>query len=188
VNLHPIDSIGVLYVEVPKAACSSLKAALAPYRRPGPTPQGEALHRWFGYTYAFAERELDAWIARHWSGYFRFTVVRHPIERFESFFYSKVGGEDIDEFARDFAESGWARDAHAERQADLIGRDLSKYHYVGRVEDLTRTADVLSQVVGSPVRVPHLNGSIRGPGLGAEARATVAEHYREDFDLLGYTP
>jgi hypothetical protein len=187
-RIHPIPEVRILYVEVPKAACSSMKRALAPFRYAAEPPiDHEELHRWFGYTVC-EPSDFDEWRKTYWKGWFTFTVIRHPIDRFESLFYSKVNVGPIDRWALRFPNDYWASDDHGRPQVDVIGHDLSRFDLVGRVEDMDVVAKTLSEVTGSVVRVPHVNHSPRGPHLSGVARELIATFYAEDFTSLGYEP
>jgi len=170
---------GVLYVEVPKAAATSIKAAL------GEVPEGEDPHRWLGYIDARDPAQLQAWLLGRWAKLFRFTVVRHPVARFESYFYGHVGG-DINAFIQD---GFWDRDVHAVPQTAILGEDLAGFDFVGRVEamDLVQRRLRRTGSVPSRLSLPHLNASVgKRQRLGAASRRVLEAVYRRDFEVLGY--
>jgi len=78
---------GVAYLEIPKCACTSIKGAIARATVDDP-PQGWRIHQDFPTEFIVAEHRLDR------SRFFAFTFVRHPIDRFVSFYRDKVLGWD----------------------------------------------------------------------------------------------
>lgn len=180
---HVLDDPPLIYVEVPKACSTSIKRWMAErWMKVEPPASAEALHRLVGYRYAEDQGELRRWAESYWPSYNPFTVVRDPVERVESLFYDKVRLGSLDDFAESFAWSRWADDPHGMRQVDLVGRDLGWYDAIGRVENLSP----LGRLLGD--EIPHEHESRRGPPMSARARAKIVEHFREDFELLGYDP
>lgn len=188
---HPFDAAQVVYVEVPKAACTSIKWALSPVLG-GPPDDGDDIHHWTGYTHARDFGELQRWLATRWRGYFKFTVVRDPITRFESFYYDKLSAAEryamtIDEYVlAHFAADPRRLDIHAIPQTMLIG-DGSAFDFVGRVEAIAEVRQVLSDHLGWLVEIPHLNRSpVDREPLGVPAMLHLADVYHDDFVALGY--
>lgn len=184
VPVHPIRP-SLVYVEVPKAGCTSVKMMLAPLKGGGPEPW-EDIHQWFGYTHADDHHHLREWLRGRWADWFRFTVVRDPITRFESYFHGRQVGGNINDFALNRLRD--VDDIHAARQTDLLGYDLSCYDFVGRLEEPELIEATVSEVLGMELTLPWLNRSRRpkGSALTPKARRSVRAYYRADFELLGY--
>lgn len=183
---HPLEAIQAVYVEIPKAGCTSVKIALSAFK--GGSPDRD-IHSWFGYTTAHGVDELYRWFETRWRGFFKFTVVRQPIARFESFYYSLPGAtaDEVSSFVlEDFSWSGWRTDIHAQPQTHLIGTELERFDFVGRTERMGEVEALLSKKFGR-LRIPHANRSRTPRGeLSKPARAFLRRVYRQDFEILGY--
>lgn len=191
---HSIEMYRLVYVEVPKAGCTSVKYALAPYKKgyPWRSDDFEAMHRWFGYQHAAGLEDLARRFANRWRDYQKFTVVRHPIRRFESLYYQKIdphGRRDINDFVAHLGDDNhWLWDTHGISQVSLIGTDLSQYDFVGRTEDMPEVERYLCRVLDD-VQIPHLFRSSRTrEPLSQQTIDRLYAIYREDFDVLGYRP
>lgn len=188
---HPIDAAKIVYVEVPKAGCTSVKYALSPFKG-GPPDPDEDIHRWYSYTWARDVGELYRWFRTRWAGYFKFTVVRDPIARFESFYYDKVDPAEryattIDRYVMgEFERDERRMDIHAIPQSMLLGPELGQFDLVGRLEDMSSVASVLSAHTGRAIVIPHLNASGSRPSLERATRARLAMIYRADIEAFGY--
>lgn len=195
VPCHPFEAARCVYVEVPKAGCTSVKTALSPFKG-GPPEDGEDIHGWTGYTHARSVRHLYDWLETRWSDLFRFTVVREPTERFVSFYYGLEPYErgcygDVNryvcsgEFERDLE---WRSNIHVIPQTLLIGTELERFDFVGRTE----TMDVelwreFRDRLGLDVDVPHLNrSSADRDELSDETRERLRVIYWRDYEVLGY--
>jgi hypothetical protein len=191
---HVIESHSFLYVEVPKAGCSSIKASLAPWKK-GAAWQGTStddMHEWFGYTNVSGIPELLSRFETCWREYYKFTVVRHPITRFESLFYNKIRNsykDTINEYIHSrFMKDEWWGNAHCAPQTTLIGMDISRYDFVGRLEAIPLVERQLSSLFEN-ISIPHLNSRPVNAGytpLSDTSLARLKEAYKDDFDVLGY--
>ena len=188
---HPIESERLVYVEVPKAGCTSIKWGLSPFVG-GPPEVEDEIHAWFGYTHARDRGELDRWLASRWKDHFRFTVVRDPIARFESFFYGTSGRPawgDINRYVLEELATPadpWRDDIHLVPQALIVG-DLSLYDHVGRTHTLNQTARAVSAYLGRRVTFGHLNRSTaERQELSRAARARLRALYRADYERFGF--
>jgi hypothetical protein len=169
----------IIWAMVPKAGVKSVNRALHDIVRVAPwEPE------------IISTGLLDAYLGTRYKGWFCFTVVRHPVERFESMFYQRVNEGDINDYALAFQDTPMATtNPHGMRQVDLIGSDLSRYDFVGHLEHMDEVQDALYPLVRYPqFTIGHLNASVRGPKLTGEAREAIVAHYAADFELLGYDP
>jgi hypothetical protein len=80
--IHVDDEDKFLYVEIPKAGCSSIKYELFFKRRFGAMYPRDSMHHVLGYK--FAETLF------RYRNYFKFTVVRDPYTRFMSAYFEKI--------------------------------------------------------------------------------------------------
>lgn len=127
-----------------------------------------------------------------------FTVVRDPVERFVSFYKWGVIANhcgydtpvDINAFVADFA-------AHMNRTPKIrfhlspqflfIGKDLSYYHRVFRMEEMAELGRYLSVRSGTEITVGKANTTERQKAtseLTEQSRARLVDIYREDYALL----
>jgi hypothetical protein len=186
----------LIYVEVPKAGCTSVKQLFAELdgKLDGSSYEHEEFHQWFGYIWCTDIDTLHGWFALPWASRFRFTLVRHPLRRFRSLYqdyrmrfdYGEMG---IDGFALEVLPvligDG---DAHAAPQVAFVGTDLSLFDFVGHTEDMPKLSAALSDALGEIVEVPWLHVSTKTQErLSTEAEAFVRGIYHEDFDALGYS-
>jgi len=179
----------IIYVEVPKAGCSSIKVALKKNRGDWDGPIDSSFHVWFHYTRVTVE-DLENTLKTKYSDWKKFTVVRNPYDRFLSLYNDprkKLFKKSIDIVLRDFKKY-WYRDAHGMSQADLIGRDTSIYDFVGHTESMEDVFDYLSEAFGEKIEFEHRNTarSKKHLSLNYEQKVKLQELYPEDFDLLGY--
>ncbi len=190
---HVYHRAKIVYVEVPKAGCTSIKSMLAPLR--GDEYTGEDIHEWTGYVYARGLKTLYAYLDNRWPDFFKFTVVREPIDRFQSFFYGLNVGEkiayngstDINEFVMSKLEfNPWMSDIHAVPQHWLTGDRLGHYTHLGTLETIEKTVDAIIEWTGTEVHMPHLNKSRRTDTLSMAARRKLSRMFEEDFKLYGY--
>lgn len=167
--------LDLIYVVVPKAGLTSLNAAL--HAHDGSAPWGTSpIH---------GDIQFDRWKARRFPYAYVFTVVRDPVERFESMFYDKVNYGDINTYAIRFSEDAMATNPHGRRQSQLVGR-LAKFDFIGHTEDMATVGATLSDITGHTIVIGHANRSNRGPKLRGEGLAAIQEHFREDYRLFGY--
>lgn len=177
-----------VWVEVPKAASTSIKMALAAAaHHPFDTDAG--LHEWFGYTYAGNLAELHEWLAHRWADRFRFAVVRHPVDRFVSLYHEKIdphGYGDASAWIMANADHWWWDDIHATPQSAIVG-DPAWYDFVGRVEDMAAVRHALSAALRRPVRIPWANRTAGDPPrLTPDAVDALRRRYAADMAAFGY--
>lgn len=186
-----VRDAGLLFIHVPKTAGTSIHMAL--------------------YGRALSHDSLAAWqktYPRSMAGIRTAAVVRDPVDRFLSaFHYLKRGGTnsfDVDFAARhlqSFATAGDLADAieradvqrwlfgegfHFRRQTDFL-RDRSgavQIDYLFAYERLDDAATRLSEILGRPIRFPHLNRTDRPDSpLTTRQVELVKSAYAEDVGL-----
>lgn len=179
---HPVR--GLVYVEIPKTGCTSVKHALAEYA--GTPPEGD-VHRWMGYTEARDLEQLQDWLQGRWAQTFSFTVMRDPLARFQSYYYGNHVYErfpDINDFVlHELVEM--MSDIHAVPQTALVG-DLTGFDYVGRTHNMAAVSRRLSKAARRRIWIERHNA---GPPLqrqelsGASLRR-LRDIYRADYEVL----
>ncbi len=210
VPTHEIPERRLLYVEIPKTGCASIKYALLRFRPACRDVLGTpAFHTRFGYTHLDYCR-LRETLQTTYKGWRIFTVVRNPYARFLSYYMlNYMNGArhlrqqplQIDQYldallaGERVAIVGGKRvtmaDTHIRPQHLIIGSDLSPYEFIGRTEDMAAVFAYLDTVVGEPVPRHHKNNSRHlhtgpYPVLTDEQKAKIYALYEEDFVLLGY--
>jgi hypothetical protein len=200
------------YLQVPKAACTSLRAAICLLNHPELDPAQVTSDEW-----VHKHREMNDILrpgTRELEKLFRFTFVRHPYARFVSFYRNKIAEPDSPAVAKRFGKQGFTAgmsidaalgvieatpirqlDPHLIPQVDLIYRGGSSLvEFIGRVERLGEDIKVVENRAGISLNLPHLNraaggGVERARELLAEAaRARLQRIYQRDFERFAYEP
>ena len=131
-------------------------------------------------------------------GYEVFTVVRDPVERFVSFFKwgiadnhcrldRPVGINDFVANLGSYLDSSPMIHFHASPQFRFIGKDLSLYHRIFPMEELTSLGHYLSERSQKQVTVGKANPSSRrstSDDLTPQSRAKLIDIYSDDYALL----
>ena len=187
---HEFPRERIVWVEVPKAASTSLKLALANGLHGTGFVDDRLLHEHVGYTYAANVGELGDWLTWRWPAgpWWRFTVVRDPVARFVSLYREKVdrdGLGDIDAWVAAQADSHWWEDIHAVPQVRIVG-DPGWYDHVGHVERLDETAALLSERLGQPIILGRHNATGKAPPIAARTRDMLRRRYADDLSAFGY--
>lgn len=200
------------YLQMPKAGCTSMRAALCLLTRPD-IPREQLLARG-----AFAQHPEWSDIVNPGdpilAQFFRFTFVRHPYERFASFFRSKIGDRPPEKIKPKFHQMGLRAgmspeevltavetvpretlDPHVAPQSDFVFSDgQPRVEFVGQLEQLESGLTEIAARTGTRLEVPRLNTTERNPAaparepLEARLKARVAAFYAEDFTRFGYAP
>lgn len=199
-----------IYVEVPKAACSTIKLTLQRIERDARdyTPKNKharslspllsPLSDPKGFLGALASPDV-----------LRFCFVRDPASRILAAYLDKLAGDDFEramrleqlgfsdtpsfkEFLEALARRGTGIDIHWARQSDLLRPDIVQYDFVGRFENFEADfAHVLTRIGRdqswlADAREHRTGASRRVDEIGAEERALIADIYAEDFERFGY--
>jgi hypothetical protein len=192
-----VPTYKIAYSAVPKAGCSSVKAALA-YLDPSVVipPKGEiTVMTWHGIypTTRFLQKEWD----RH-SDYWRFTVVRDPIRRLMSVYTNRVVQlqelknsrklRDRPEFShlsttpdpdfffqniRDYMRAASVIKHHCLGTSLFIGPRPLQYDRIYKTEEMNQLALDLAERTGQPVQMPRENTSTMKLRLGDLAPKTI---------------
>ena len=202
-----------LFVETPKAACTTIKRVLQTDARGGRPPEGDIHDR----AASPLPRPSDAF-ARFRAlcadgGAFRFCFVRNPFTRILSCYLDKFVANDwerrrlapqlgLDPAAppgfADFLEAVRAqdptrRDIHWASQSFLLRPERFGYAFIGRFELFEPQFAQVCRHLGiayapGPVDRAHATGADAAVGahFGAAETALVQEIYAEDFRAFGY--
>jgi hypothetical protein len=200
------------YLQVPKAACSSMRAALCLFNRPDLSLETICAHGALVQHPEWADRvRADDPVVRD---FFRFTFVRDPYARFASFYRSKISRPFEGAIRPRFAKLGFRAGMSIDDVLDLVEAtpvaDLDQHmapqssivfaggkprvHFIGRIEQLAAGLDEIAARSGTRLEVPRVNVTAGTPHrdarepLSASARARVARLYAEDFARFGYSP
>lgn len=190
---HIYGAAKLVFVEVPKAGNTSIKRALAhlngwEYDRDHPD-----IHKLTGYAYA-TEGELRGHLEERWREWSTFAMVRHPYDRFRSFWQGAIGRNalagvgllDVNVWVQARIDDPFWQDFHAIPQSRIIV-DPSLYDHIGRVDDMAATEAWLTEVAGHEVTIPHANRSgSEGIVLDDRTKAIIRELYRADFEMFAF--
>jgi len=203
----------IVYHATPKVACTSIKLALYELEygkqfHPQKDDNGVWNHihnSWQGGTPYFSpapERER----------YFKFTVVRDPLERFLSAFANRViyhgelsaknlprlegelaglkSNPSLSEFIADldrYRAASWQIRHHTDPQIYFIGRTLAYYERIFSFAELTKIPEAVRAAVGAQIILPHEQSG--GPkltvaDLSESEQQRISEFYAADYLLL----
>jgi Sulfotransferase family len=203
----------IAYHATPKVACTSIKLALyeLEYGRPfEPRQDGNGrwkhIHNsWQGGTPYFAPVPTP-------KSYFKFAVVRDPLERFLSAFANRVIYHDelgpknlchlkgelvglrpnpsLSEFIADldrYRAASWQIRHHTDPQINFIGRDLLYYDRIFDFTELAKIPDALKVAADAQITLPHEQSG--GPKLSMAELSKkqlerLSDFYAEDYLLL----
>lgn len=198
----------IAYMAIPKAACSSVKAALCAIDPDARIPKSKIKGRVdeLHIQYPTKRFRLHRWnlYEDHW----RFTVIRDPLKRLMSVY------SDRKEQKRDLFRSPRLRESNLPDDPDpdfffehlqeyfglssvikhhilpasiFIGPDLTRYDKIYRVEDLDHLAADISNRINAPISIPRLNKStysLSFDDLSPKAKAVIRKHLGSDYTLL----
>lgn len=199
-----------IYVEVPKAGCSTVKLTLQRIERDDRAYAPDNKHARsrspllspLSSPHAFLEA-LKA------PDCLRFCFVRDPYSRILSAYAEKLAGNDFEremrlrklgfsqtpsfeEFLEALARRGTRGDIHWARQTDLLRPDVIAYDFVGRFENFQSDfATVLTRIGRDPgwiaeARRHRTDASARAGDISLRERVLIGEIYAEDFARFGY--
>lgn len=186
----------VVYFPAPKNGSSALRALFFELENGFPfrpfSINGK--HRNLFWLYGHAEYFKQVPIPESFA---KFTVVRHPIERFIScykFFVleKKLPGAqhtpELDEFVEDletFSSSSSTLRFHLTAQLKFLGTELAYYDKVFKLESLDELSTYLSNRSGAQIKIPASNVSREHPiRLSTASIEKLRRIYKADFELL----
>ncbi|WP_170067182.1 sulfotransferase family protein [Roseovarius confluentis] len=210
-SLHVCRRLGLVYVNNPKVACSTIKLTLQ--RTELDAPDYEPVRS----VHAHAESPLLTWPEiegeedEALEGRFIFSFVRHPLERLRSAYLNKIklrqkrgrfrvqAGFDANEvpdfesFVRAVcAQRPPEQNPHWRLQVFNLSLGRIDYHFIGRLERFATDWADLSAQTGLPAQASFAGKSSAKPEkedlhLSSDALAIVRKAYALDFETLGYT-
>jgi len=205
-----IRACKVFYTRIPKAANSTVTAALARHATGANAPETAKS------VFPRPSRLSSATVAELEREWFCFTVVRNPYARTLSAYLDKVVNRtahtdlfyawfrparprapEFMDFLAYLEAGGLWHDMHWAPQHGILHLPLARYDMIGRVERLDRDLPaILARAFGTPVAEvgryddrPRTDASRKiDTMLTPEARAILARLYAEDFATFGYDP
>jgi len=165
----------LLYVEIPRAGCSSIKYELFFKPKFGKESTLKDIHEKVGYKWTKSLRE--------YRDFFKFSVIRDPFERFMSMFYGPIRGDTGEKgwYCKNIGIEDWPieyfsdpntfihyidkdilnRNHHTALQTYLLPADLSELDYIGHIEDMKGVQAKLSEKTGEIILFPQINKTNR---------------------------
>lgn len=210
--LFPLPEHHVIYVRVPKAACSTLKLWIYRIHVGDPAAMPESIHR----SLDVPRPHKIGWdlVARMLSGdAYRFTFVRNPVDRLKSAYWDKIVrpqqnsqwrdevraalgvGDDVEVTADLFLAAMEATDpvmwnVHWRPQHLLTMHGLVEYDHVGRLETFdtdVATIREAAELPAMPIEVRNRKGRPEDPlGGRPDLVRRVEALYAADFEAFGY--
>jgi hypothetical protein len=199
------------YLQMPKVACTSLRAAICLMNHPELPREdvfnGESIHKRRDWNDIVEPGDKGL------RGCFRFTFVRHPLERFASFYRNKIesvapeataqrfirhglrGGMRIEEVVeRVVAIPPTELDPHIAPQSLLVyDQETPRVDFIGRLERFAEDLAIVETQCGVRFELGRLNATqpntrtkTPGEGLGDRNRALLNALYADDYARFGY--
>ena len=202
-----------IFVHVPKTAGSSLTSALQPFCH---QPQDEAINRslskiginvnWFGpylnakygRKHTTAQQMKIIFPNKVFEEYFKFGFVRNPWDTMVSYYHFLHSNQSshrnkkvqaLDGF-KQYLEYEIKRNKYHQTQFLTDNNGELLVDYVGRFESLQDDFDKICKKVNVSASMPHSNKSKHKKYqeyYDEETRQMVAEHWKADIDMFGYT-
>jgi hypothetical protein len=200
------DNLSLAYIRIPKCACTTIEKWMASQHprylsRPDyPAHSREAKENYFDKVVKNVKSD---------EGYLRFTFVRHPEDRFISFFNDKLAGtkkepallEKLKEFGlyhgmsrldcleaiADQPETFDFNPHFAPQHHFLLRGEEIKADFIGRLERFSMDSIILQRAGNVEKEFPATNKARRNNiDLTTRERNILQHIYKEDFILLGY--
>lgn len=207
-----IEPHKIVYAALPKAACSSVKAALATLD-PNVDISLDAVvadNSYIHTVYKTLKFRPIRW-AQFGDGWYRFTVVRDPLKRLLSVYTDRVQGRqelknsrrlkkqsvlsvdpDPDFFFQNlqaYMASVSVIHHHAVGARTYIGDDIkANYDRVYKVSELPELAEKLSDISGQTVTIPKANSSkvsLEFESLNSKTQDHLKEYLAQEYTFLG---
>ncbi len=205
-HYYCLDNLSLAYIRIPKCACTTIERWMASHHANYVLNPNYTTHSRSANEHYFDNIATDV---DPKEGYFRFTFVRHPEDRFLSFFNEKLAGKKKEEPLLKRLEQfglyhGMSKLECLELLADqpetynfnphfapqyhfLLRGDELRVDFIGRLESFKRDSKILQQVSRSDKEFPIANkGATTKSNLTKRERRILNHIYEKDFCLLGY--
>lgn len=198
--IHVNEEAKILYVEIPKAGCTSIKTELFFKPKYGLPKADVSVHTHLGYKKVFN-------LAKY-KDYFKFTVTRDPYARFLSFFNDKIlngteGGRSLTICKKyckivEFNDIQNPNDlllllnkrilfcdSHICPQYYLLPRNLHDLDFIGQIENMDEVNKVLSSNLGKKIVIPHFHKSNYEKTFSVDVDKDLFNYiYRKDYEIF----
>ncbi|MBW2998102.1 glycosyltransferase [Candidatus Woesearchaeota archaeon] len=185
---HEFPKEKVLYIEVPKAGCTSIKYSLKEFKGDWTKKAFKKIHNWYGYEH-IKTKDLKKEFMSKYKDWTKFTVVRNPYQRFISLFKdkNKVKEKDFKKYVKTFKKNKRFEEHHGCPQTNIVGKDLSIFDFVGRTENMDEVFKFLSKTFNKKIQPIKLNKNSEPKVLMTKnLRKQIYELFKEDFKILEY--
>ncbi|WP_084591637.1 sulfotransferase family protein [Gilvimarinus agarilyticus] len=202
------EKLGLAYVRIPKCACTTIERWMARHHdtfqaHPNlPIHSEEANQRYFDKVVAELPPLED---------YFRFSFVRHPEDRFLSFFNDKLArGKPEKPLLKRLEAFGLYHGMPLKKSLEVLAEqpDTSLFNphfapqhhflfdgarlrvdFIGHMENFSAGTTVLQTISNSDIPFPYSNKNPtpKSP-LRKSEQSLLRKIYKRDFELLGYKP
>jgi hypothetical protein len=139
-------------------------------------------------------------VPEEWMKYFKFTFVRHPMDRFLSAYRYYLAYHNYKGSVEEFAKEALNPHMPLEDYRSIKHHTFPQTHplnclqhadFVGRFENYAEDLEKILKTVGKkpPAQLPHKHKTEPAPiCIPEETKQALIEYYAEDFEELGYTP
>ena len=168
---------------------------------------GSSIERALGlrFEHKTAREKRDELGVARWRKVFKFAFVRNPWDKVISHYHFRVRTNQTGMGVGQISFPDWIRAAYRDRdpryydkplmfapQADWLTDESGDLivDFIGRFETLREDFAALSKVLGTSPQLPHLKPSMHVDCRNyydAETRHVIAEHFRTDCRMFGYT-
>lgn len=204
------------YLNIPKAACSTILFALSNMRSDSgfhppekKLPDGSQPIHGYHPPYTHLENFFCRWPVSNPPLpylFIKFSFVRNPYERFSSFYKSKIvarqspglfyekfgiteGCSFIDCVRIITSIDPHNLENHAAPQANILSDGKKLYaDFIGKIENFQEDWNVINKISGYDIQLEHINKtpSDAAAVYTAESKELIYNYYRNDFELFDY--
>ena len=175
------------FIHIPKCAGTSVDYVLN---------NNDLFHKWNGNYHEQHETLFQMDIP---DNYFKFSIIRHPIDRLVSsykFLSNECDGGTFTEFIT--KSGGFSNILDPEKQHDQENRyhhimtmfdyigDGSKLDMVIKMEDINKKWKDVCNIIGHNITLPHMNASSVIYNISKDDKHLVRKLYKIDFENFGY--
>ena len=198
-----------IFFAVPRTATHAIRAALTPILGPEDWQQEALRQRVFSPLPALARighghvrlRDVQAHLPEDvWRGYFKFAVVRHPLDRFVSACAMlnarnpRYAGTETAFMKKALGVARFRERVLIRPQWELLEDDQGRLgmDFIGRYENLAGDFREICRRIGIAETPLAVRNATEHPPFAAlcdaALRAELARFYERDFQLFGYSP